>query len=247
MTSSSPDTPGVAPRPARKRGPRPRLSQERIIEAAFRVSREGGAQALTFQAIGAELGAHPTAIYRHFRDRDDLLLALLDALHADALKTLPDITDDWAADLATLARCTYAAFQRHPEVAQHLGARTARRKHEFRKVERVVGCMLRAGFGPVDAARYYRVFSDFVLAYSVQDAALAVLDAQHREADLRAWQVDYRMLSDEEYPAINTVAHALPALDDPQNFETALGLMVDSLRLRAERVGTGAVADHSTA
>jgi Bacterial regulatory proteins, tetR family len=28
----------------------------------------------SFQALGAELGAHPTAVYRHFRDKDELTL-----------------------------------------------------------------------------------------------------------------------------------------------------------------------------
>jgi AcrR family transcriptional regulator len=219
----------------RRRGPRPRLSQERIIEAAFQISERDGAQALTFQAIGDELGAHPTAIYRHFRDRDDLMLALLDALHAEALEGAPAPSNDWAADLAELARRTHAVFLRHPQVAQLSGARTARREHEFRKVDQVVGCMRRAGFEDTEAARYYRVFSDFLLAYAAQDASLAALDPRTRAADLRAWQIDYRALPDTEYPNISAVAHALPPLDDPGNFETALGLMLDSLRARARK------------
>ncbi|MFI6599505.1 TetR/AcrR family transcriptional regulator [Nonomuraea sp. NPDC050536] len=214
---------------------RVRLSQELIIEAAFRVSERGGAQALTFQAIGEELGAHPTAIYRHFRDRDELMLALLDALQAEALDGMPEPGQDWAADLAELARRTHRVFLRHPQVAQFSGARTARRENEFRKVDRVIGCMRRAGFREEDAARYYRVFSDFVLAYAAQDAALAALDPETRAADLRAWQVDYRILPAEEYPNINAVADRLPSLEDPANFETALELMLDSLRARAAR------------
>lgn len=238
MTSRSAEQPdGAIPRArrARRRGPRARLSQELITDAAFRVSERDGAQFLTFQAIGEELGVHPTAIYRHFRDRDELMLVLLDALHAEALRGAPPPDEDWAADLATLARRTYAVFQRHPQVAQFSGARTARREHEFRKVDRVIGCMRRAGFDDADAARYYRVFGDFVLAYAAQDAALAALDPDTRAADLRAWQVDYQILPAGEYPNINAVRHVLPALDDPANFETALELMLDALRSRARQ------------
>lgn len=230
-SAAVPDEP-VRPR---RRGPKAWLSQERIVEAAFRVSERGGANALTFQAIGDELGAHPTAIYRHFRDRDELMLCLLDALHAEALDGAPAPTRDWAEDLANLARRTYAVFQRHPHVAQFSGVRTARREHEFRKVDQLIDCMLRAGFDERDAARYYRVFGDFVLAYAAQDAALAALDPDTRAADLRAWQVDYRVLSPDEYPSITAVAHVLPALDDPANFELALGLMIDALKVRARK------------
>ncbi|MCD0449139.1 TetR/AcrR family transcriptional regulator [Actinocorallia sp. API 0066] len=218
-----------------ERRARTRLSPELIIDAAFRVSERGGAQSLTFQAIGAELGAHPTALYRHFRDRDELMLALIDALHAEALDGAPEPSDDWAADLAEMARRTHRVFLRHPQVAQFSGVRTARRTNEFRKVDRVIGCMRRAGFTDVDAARYYRVFSDFVLAYAAQDAALAALDPRTREGDLTAWQVDYRILPEGRYPHIDAVSGVLPALDDPANFETALELILDALRARAER------------
>ncbi|TGN65752.1 TetR family transcriptional regulator [Nocardioides eburneiflavus] len=224
----------------RRPGPKAWLSQERIVAAAFRVSEQAGAQGITFQAIGDELEAHPTAIYRHFRTKDDLMLALLDALHAEALEATPQPGGDWVQELRELARATHAAFMRHPHVAQFSGARTARRQHEFAKVDRVIGCMLRAGFSPEDAARNYRVFSDFVLAYSAQDASLAALDTDTKNTDMRAWTVDYRTLPREEYPNIHAVAHALPALDDPQNFETALEMMLESLQSSARTTsGTG--------
>ena len=222
----------TATKSRRRRGS---LSQELIIEAAFRVSERNGAHALTFQAIGDELGAHPTAIYRHFRDKDELTLALIDALHAEVLDGLPPPSRDWAADLAELARRTRAVFLRHPQVAQYSGARTSRREHEFRIVELIIGCMRRAGFEDADAARYYRCFGDFCLAYAAQDAELAALDPETRAADLRAWQVDYRTLPVDEYPNINAVAAVLPSLDDPANFETALEWMLDSLRVRARK------------
>lgn len=237
MTSQSEQagqSPAAGARP-RRRGPKAWLSQERIIEAAFRVSERGGAHALTFQAIGDELGAHPTAIYRHFRDRDELMLSLLDALHAEAIALAPPTTRSWANDLANHARTIYGVFQRHPHVAQFAGVRTARRENEFREVDQVISCMLRAGFDDADAAHYYRVFSDFVLAYAAQDAALAALDPETRAADLRAWQVDYRMLSADDYPHIARVASVLPSLDDPANFERALGMMIDALKLRARQ------------
>ena len=160
MTTATPLSDGAG-----RRGPRPRLSQELIIEAAFTICERDGAAALTFQSIGREIGAHPTAIYRHFRDRDDLELALLDALHAESIESPPQPTGDWAEDLRSHARSLHASFLRHPQVAQFSAFRTARREHEFMKVEQVVDCMLRAGFPPAEAALNKRVFRDFVLSY----------------------------------------------------------------------------------
>jgi AcrR family transcriptional regulator len=226
---------------AKRRLPRGSLSREVILAAAAAVAQRDGFDGLTFQALGAELGAHPTAIYRHFRDKDELTLELVDALNAEALAELGEPTDDWVADLAQLAYRIHEVFLRHAAVGQMTAARTARREHEFEIVERFVSCMRRAGFNDADAARYYRVFADFVLAYSALDAALAALDPDARQADLRAWEIEYRTLPAQKYPNTAAIAHLLPALDDPGNFAAAVDLMIDSLKARAAgglRAGT---------
>jgi hypothetical protein len=70
-------------------------------------------------------------------------------------------------------------------------------------------------------------------AVSALDAGLAALDPATRQADLRSWQVEYRTLPAEEYPNIAAVAHALPAVDDPENFTLAVDLMIEAIRARA--------------
>lgn len=217
----------------RSRLPRGTLSQELIIKAAFRVADSAGMDKLTFQALGRELSAHPTAIYRHFRNKDELLLALIDALHEEALAHTPPPTDDWAHDLMQIAIHTHDAFLRHPNVGALAAARTARRKNEFRSVERKLDCMRRAGLGDTDAARYYRVFADLVLAYSAMDASLAALPPEVRDADLRAWTTDYLTLPPDKYPNIARVSPQFCALDDPQNFVTAVQAVIEQVRTTA--------------
>ncbi|MBW8819493.1 MAG: TetR family transcriptional regulator [Catenulispora sp. 13_1_20CM_3_70_7] len=229
-TSSS-----TAGRPGRGRLPRGTLSPELIISAAFRVADFGGMDKLTFQSLGRELSAHPTAIYRHFRNKDELLLALIDTLHEEALAHTPPPTDDWAHDLMQIAIHTHAAFMRHPRVGSMAAARTARRENEFRSVERKLDCMRRAGLDDATAARCYRVFADVVLAYSAMDASLASLSPEVRDADLRAWQTDYLSLPPDKYPNIARVAPEFCALDDPRNFLTAIQAVIDMVRAEAER------------
>lgn len=217
----------------RKRLPRGTLSQEVIIAAAFRVADATGIDNLTFQSLGKELSAHPTAIYRHFRSKDDLALALIDALHAEALAATPPPSDDWAEDLMQIAVHTHEAFLRHPRVGAMAAPRTSRRENEFRSVERKIDCMRRAGLNDADAARYYRVFADVILGYSAMDASLATLPAEIRDADMRAWRTDYTSLSPERYPNISAIAGHFYALDDPENFRTAIQAVIDTVRARA--------------
>jgi AcrR family transcriptional regulator len=186
------------------------LSREVIIEAALNIGSKEGGSALTFSRLGKELGADPTSVYRHFRDKDELLLAMIDALHGETLAELPEPAGDWAADLAAIAHHTHAVFMRHPAVGAGAAVRTTRREHEFQIVERIIECMRRAGLDDADAARLYRVFGDLVLGYSAVDAGLAALTPAIRGADLLSWEIQYRPLPPGQYPNIVAVAHALP-------------------------------------
>ena len=238
-TEQQPDPDGAAvpARARRPRRPRGSLNQQVIAEAAMRICDRGGIDALTFDALGRELDAHPTAIYRHFRDKDELLLALTDALHAQATAEGLPVTPDWAEDLRTVARRIKGAFMAHPQVGQLVAARTARRPHEFEVVEHILGCMRRAGLPDREAARCYRVFADSVLAYASMEAALHALDAPTRAADLRSWQVDYRALPADRFPHIAALLDDIPPLDSPDNFELAVELLIESVRARAVRSG----------
>ncbi|UMP06838.1 TetR/AcrR family transcriptional regulator C-terminal domain-containing protein [Amycolatopsis sp. EV170708-02-1] len=170
----------------------------------------------------------------HFRNKDELLLALVNASHEEELANTPPPADDWANDLMQIAIHTHDAFLRHPRVGALSAARTARRENEFRTVERKLDCMRRAGLNDTDAARYHRVFADAVLSYSAMDASLAALPPDVREADLRAWQTDYLTLPADRYPNIARVAPRFVGLDDPQNFVTAVQLLIEQIRARVE-------------
>ncbi len=69
----------VAERARRRRRPTKQgtvLSERLIVDTALRLIGEHGAAALTVRRLGASLGADPSALYRYFRDTDDLLLAV---------------------------------------------------------------------------------------------------------------------------------------------------------------------------
>ena len=63
-----------------KRGRRATLSREIILDAAFRVVDADESNDLTMSLLGRELDADPSAVYRHFRNKDELLLAMADVM-----------------------------------------------------------------------------------------------------------------------------------------------------------------------
>jgi AcrR family transcriptional regulator len=66
-----------------RRGRPPRLSREAVVAAARRVVDAEGIDALTMRRVATELGSSPMSLYRHVRDKDELLVMLLDQLAAE--------------------------------------------------------------------------------------------------------------------------------------------------------------------
>jgi AcrR family transcriptional regulator len=70
-------------------------TRERIIDAALRLFAERGVAGTPVTAIEAEAGlaAGSGSFYRHFRDRNELLLAVVEREMARVKKTLPQLAD----------------------------------------------------------------------------------------------------------------------------------------------------------
>jgi AcrR family transcriptional regulator len=64
------------------RRPDPDL-EERILKAARMLWKKGGEKALTLRAVAQAAGTNTPAVYRRFRDRDDILRALLVRIQMD--------------------------------------------------------------------------------------------------------------------------------------------------------------------
>ena len=71
---------------AKQRGRRATLSREIILDAAFRVVDDDEMNDLTMSRLGRELDADPSAVYRHFRNKDELLLAMADVMLEESIK-----------------------------------------------------------------------------------------------------------------------------------------------------------------
>ncbi|MFJ8487479.1 TetR/AcrR family transcriptional regulator [Streptomyces sp. NPDC094038] len=79
------------------------LTRERIIAAAVEISTAEGPAKVSFRSLGARLGVVATALYRLFRDKDELMLALADQIFVEMTDRFTP-SGDWAADLHQIAQ-----------------------------------------------------------------------------------------------------------------------------------------------
>ncbi|MBT2510441.1 TetR family transcriptional regulator [Streptomyces sp. ISL-98] len=211
------------------------LSEELIVETALRLIHEHGAAALTVRRLGAALGADPSALYRYFRDTDDLLLAVADELIGRTLRRFRP-TGEWRADLRTLGLMMHSDYQAHPQAAMLTCARVTGRANETRSVETILGILRGAGFPDPEAVRIYHVFVDQTLAFAALDAAVFVLPPGARKAEEETWRRTYARLPADSHPHIAAAAPVLVAEMGRSGYPAALEMILAAAAARLQQV-----------
>src|SRR3954454_13610258 len=88
------------------------LSRERIVETSFRLLEQDGWDALSMRRLAQELDVWPMAVYRYFRDKDELVDALVD--HAVGTVSLPGARGPWRDRLHAILDSARGTLERLP-------------------------------------------------------------------------------------------------------------------------------------
>lgn len=217
-------------RTTRSRRARDSLSREIIVSAAEAVVNRDGLDRMTFQSIGQELDAHPTSVYRHFRDKDELMLSLIDTLRARSYTGALHETDDWVADLRTQAHLIHDHYLRYPQFALQMALR---RPTDIASVEFTLRALRRGGYDAPTAGLHLRAIGQLVRAAASIQAAMDAAPEDEHDADELAWEATARRADDEDHPNVRWIGADLPGIRDPRGWELALDLLLESIERRA--------------
>jgi AcrR family transcriptional regulator len=225
--------------PRRARGRRPSLSAEAIVERAFDLVMREGTAALSIRRLGSELGADGTAVYRHFRDKDDLMLAVNDQVAAwviDEARRRTPADASWQEVLRTFAACSWESAIRFPSVIALALGRTTGEQAEREIVELLLSTIARSGLPPRQAVLAYRSFADTLLGLIGMQAVVLDLPPDLKEKDETAWSRIYAHLPHERYPATQEHTAELLAVADEEVFHETVELVVSAIEARAAAV-----------
>src|SRR5438067_6768492 len=92
-------------------GKRAPLSRERILEAAAELAGRDGLDALSMRRLAQELDVWPMSVYRYFRDKDELLDAVVG--RAAERVSLPGESGSWKEQLRDLLGRTHELLDSH--------------------------------------------------------------------------------------------------------------------------------------
>lgn len=140
------------------------LSRERITAAALALVADEGLDGLTMRKVAARLGVEAMSLYRHVRDKGDLL----DALQDDLLARVPVPAEaPWPDAVRDAARAFREVLFAHPRLVPLLATRPGETPHGRRLIEAGVGLLERQGFPQEDAIVAFQTVFVFAVGHAV--------------------------------------------------------------------------------
>ncbi len=215
----------------RRAGARPQLDREVIVSAAIELA--AAREAVTFRSLGNALGSDPTAVYRHFRDKEELMQSVVDRLIQNSQEDL-DHEASWRDQLYQGAVRTIDVLAAHPHIGVDSSTIATGGPGELSAINWILTQLERAGLDKHQAVRFYAAYSSYVLS-----AAAALSRQRLREGDGTAgWVGDLRAVDAARLPALSAVLPELVALSDRDVFLTGIEVFLDSVAAAARNAGS---------
>lgn len=131
------------------RHPNPEL-ESKILDAAQRLWKKGGEKELTMRKVARAAGTNTPAVYRRFRDRDDLLRGLLKRIRFEIAAEVEKATSteqacEYYLDYALRHPLEYELFYQYVGELEYVGSRV--RQGIMRPARQAVKQKLRAQLG----------------------------------------------------------------------------------------------------
>jgi AcrR family transcriptional regulator len=207
-----------------QRGRPARLSRTAIVAAAQHVVERDGVEALTMRRVAEDLGASPMALYRHVRNKDELLVLVLDELAA----ALPRPRLPRAPRERVLAawREIHDGLAEHPWIVDVLAGGDLIAPSILWLMEEIVAGFVAGGLSPAQAADGYRIIWQFTVGDLIVRRGLAEVARLGRPPFVLGV---LQNADPERFPTLATLAGEWPQARARDPYEPGLRALVDGL------------------
>ncbi len=215
-------------------------TRDRLLRTAIALADAEGLSAVSMRAIAGRLGVAPMTLYRHVRDKDDLLASMSDAAFAES--PLPaDLPAGWRERVELAVRGLWAVHQRHPWLAQVTPlTRPLAASSLLAYSELMPAAITDRGLDPITAFELNVLLYNFVTGIAINldaEARAAAASGLSDEEWISEQTPDLDALADSgRYPAFAAVLTAMGRqggydLDLDRLFELGLRHLLDGLVL----------------
>jgi AcrR family transcriptional regulator len=171
-----------------RRAPWGTISREDIVRAAVKIVEAGGYQEMTIRGLAAELGVAPMSLYRHIRDKDDLLDEVVDQLLASAWRPSA-AEDDWYAWLIEAAAKLREFLVRQPAALHVYLSHPVVSPAAIERMNAMLDVLRRTGAGEETTRGAYGALHTYTIGFAALEASRAGWAPRSGEADSLAQQL----------------------------------------------------------
>ncbi|HET8630239.1 MAG TPA: TetR/AcrR family transcriptional regulator C-terminal domain-containing protein [Thermomicrobiales bacterium] len=155
---------GDAPRPARRT-----LDRDRIVRTALDLLDEVGLEGLTMRRLAARLDVQAGALYRHIRDKGEMLDLLVKAICAEQRE--PDPALPWREQVRALASDQLRILRSRRDAARLAASTVPNGPERMRLIEASLRALRAAGFTAADAAQISLLLNTYVTGLVLEEEA----------------------------------------------------------------------------
>jgi AcrR family transcriptional regulator len=227
-----------------RRGPRPALSVDRLVDSAIALADRDGLDAVTMRRLADAVGVAAMALYTYVPGKAELLDLMLDRVYGQMPRR--PWRGNWRKRLAAIARNNRALYDAHPWAAAVSSSRPPLGPGLMAKYDHELSALEHLGLDDVQMDAALSFLLDFV-----RSSALAAEDARsiRRDSglsDAQWWSANAplleRILDPDAYPIAARVGSAAGAAQgaaySPDHaWEFGLERVLDGLAALIERTG----------
>ncbi|MET8543980.1 helix-turn-helix domain-containing protein [Kitasatospora sp. NPDC004799] len=202
------------------------MSREEVVRTARRIVDEEGVERLTMRRLATEVGSTPMALYHHVRDKEELLVLLLDDHAARTLRPTGLPAEPRERVLAAAA-AIHEALAACPWIVEVLAGDSLLSAHSLWFVEQIVDGLVGCGLTPERAVQGYRA----IWYYTAGELMVRATAARRRAADDRPThrQQVFADLDPERLPRLAGLADRWSSLTAQDTYRDGLDALVDGL------------------
>ncbi len=197
------------------------LEQRDFVEAGTAYLIDHPLSALTMRVLGDLLGVDATACYRHFRSKDELLTAMVDAMLAPALDAVDDAIRDPRERVEGRSLEMRAAMQRNPQLASALAVGEGQMPNSLELSRRSIADLRAMGLDGDELVRAYQLVESYTMGATMFDLAAAP-----HNMDIRSDR--YSMFGDEAFTKAGRSPATVETLTDDA-FGRGLRALLDAV------------------
>jgi TetR/AcrR family tetracycline transcriptional repressor len=209
-----------------------RLDPIKVVESALVIAESEGLAAITIRRLAQDHGVTPMALYRHFRDKEELLDAVVEQLLSEVV--LPEPTDrPWHEQMRAVLAAVLDVFRPHPNTAGLTLTRILLSDPGLALAERTLGLLVDgAGFPKEEAAEIAsQSICSLITLVATEPGAGLYADTEAREDAVRRKRAMLMSVSPRRYPHVVAAADALSSCADRDGyFDFGIDLVVAGMR-----------------